>query len=43
MRVKDAQFGFGFLLQRVLGDRLEGLLNIDRFLGGSLKVRNVAF
>ena len=37
------QLLLSLLLQRVLGDRLERLLDVDSFLCGSLEVRNVAF
>lgn len=38
----DSQFSLGLLRQCVLGDRLEGLFNVDGLLGGCLKVWNVA-
>ena len=35
------EVGVRFLLKGVLGDRVECLLNIDRFFGGSFEIRNV--
>jgi len=37
----DLQLDLSLLLQSVLGNRLESLLDIDGFLGGGLKVRDV--
>ena len=36
------QLFLGLLLQRVLGDRLESLLDIDGLLRGGLEIRDVA-
>lgn len=38
----NVQLDLGFLLEGILGDRLEGLFDVDGFLGRGLKVRNVA-
>lgn len=38
----DAQFSLSLLDKRILCHRLEGLLNIDGFLRGCLKIRNVS-
>lgn len=42
-RGEDAQLLLRFLLQRVFSNRLEGLFDVDGFLGRGLKVGNVAF
>ena len=43
MREYDVQFNFLFLRERILGDGLECLFDVDRLLRGCLKVGNVAF
>ena len=42
MSSDNAHLFLCFLLQRILGYRLERLFHVDRLLGGRLKVRNVA-
>jgi hypothetical protein len=37
----NSQLDLSFLLESILRDRLEGLLDIDGFFGGCLKVWNV--
>lgn len=41
--ILHSHLGFGLLLQRILGDCLECLLDVDGLLGARLKVRNVTF
>ena len=42
MQMDYSQLNLGFLLQCILGNRLERLLNVNGLLGGRLKVRDVA-